>query len=60
LYALNNCWWRGRDGFDATVDRKLAVSDTGRNIREGMPVLAHRFIAGLVRKAPVAILGAEF
>ena len=51
---------RDRDGFDATVDKKLAVSDIRRNFRGGMPVSAYRFIAGLVRKARVAILSAEF
>jgi len=42
------------------VDRKLAVSVIQRNFRGGMPVSAHRVIARLVRKAPVAILSAEF
>ena len=51
---------RSRDGFEANMDRKLAVSDIRRNFRGGMPVWAHRLIAGLVRKAPVAILSAEF
>jgi len=50
----------GQDGFDAIVDKKLAVNDIWRNFRGGMPVSAHRLIAGLVRKAPVAILSAEF
>jgi len=31
-----------RDGFDAIVDKKLAVSDIRRNFRGGMPVSAHR------------------
>ena len=43
----------GTDGFDATVDRKLAVSDIRWNFRGGMPVSAHRFISGIVRKTPV-------
>ena len=42
------------------MDRKLAVRVIQRSFRGGMPVSAHRLIAGLVRKAPVAILSAEF
>jgi len=42
------------------VDRKLAVSVIRRNFTGGMPVSAHRFIVGLIRKAPMAILSAEF
>jgi len=56
----NNWWYRGRDGFANTVDRKLAVSVIWRNFRKGMLISVHRLIAGLVRKAPVAILSAEF
>jgi len=51
---------KGRNGFVVTVDRKLAVIVIRRNFRGGMPVSAHKVIAGLVRKAPVAILSAEF
>ena len=42
------------------MNRKLAVSDIHRNFRGGIPVSAHRLIAGLVREAAVAILSAEF
>jgi len=49
-----------RDGIDATVDRKLAVSDIRRNFRGRMPVSTHKLIAGLVQKASVAILSSEF
>jgi len=42
------------------VDRTLAVSNIRRNFRGEMPVSAHRLIAGLVWKTPVAILSAEF
>jgi len=46
--------------FDATVDRKLSLSVIRWNFRGEMPVSVHRLIAGLVRKAPLAILSAEF